>query len=999
MTFPPDSHDPPSWRTRLQALQSGLSASATDPQAALTALAHLRAGLHAPRLLLPPADLPPGTVAIRLVDVDGDGRRALLAETADGALVVLTPTAAGWRQPDAGALPAQSGADPGLVMTPGTPGAWRAILAGKAGPAAAGEGLVTAAAIWPADETTDAILLAATDDRLLLLITAEGNVTTRLALPATLRVLLPCPEQGQLLALTDAGRLLLIDPLLPGAAALLPDPQPWLARLTPDERAALADRWLDSADPALIDGALTLLLDAGDPACVTHLQGVVERRPAAAPVLLAVLERLALAATEADDPHVRLALVLADRWCGLRSPALQRRINRLTARIAARWRTEVATDGHWRSLNAVRRQGDRALAESYAAAGRDAGDADLLRAGLNFYARMLLLRREELWIFATNRALRALVALPDSSCALVATAAGRLYELDMWAPQVSDQRLLAAGAVARTMVSGSGGAGARGQIVALVTTEGAVLLAARAAEHPLAALAQAATVAPDSRCLLLLPADDRRPAALLVGGMAGQILVFEQTPAGDWLPSPALQVAAARVNCLTLAVPAPGAAPLLLVGSTLEDGRGELVRLALDGTPRGASLLLPGGVRDAQLVPSAGAARYLLAILCDDGFLYVVGDNGARQWAYRVGRSARNVTVLDIDRDAQPEIVVGGPDDTVLVLDAGGAIRWHIPVQAPVTHVAAARSAEGHPLLLISDLENVLQMVQVNPPGGDQEQACQRAADAWLAELATLEGCTTVDLTMRWAAAAPTDFLRGFAFAACALQPGLGHETLLATDVTTAPAVVQRAYARALVRAAGTDAPQPAMVARLRRLIGDPATRDQIGLAALRRLAQLRDLPGVALVRWAPVLEAAAAHHLADVQRSVLFAVKGMQPLVDSGTDLQPQVWQILRTILASPSDGDDWVRGDLAGMVRDLATTPAQLWGLAHALLAQMPEPGCSRCSAGQICVCSMSSRCRRRWGRWIGSAWPQPRKRPAAKCRRSRPPWPRRFRTAGAA
>ena len=77
------------------------------------------------------------------------------------------------------------------------------------------------------------------------------------------------------------------------------------------------------------------------------------------------------------------------------------------------------------------------------------------------------------------------------------------------------------------------------------------------------------------------------------------------------------------------------------------------------------------------------------------------------------------------------------------------------------------------------------------------------------------------------------------------------------------------------------------------------------------------------------------------MQRSVLYALRALRPVDHSLRNLRPEAWQILRTILDTPSDGDAWVLQDMAGLLRDIARSAENLWALVHHVLRELPDSG----------------------------------------------------------
>ncbi|MCB0015113.1 MAG: WD40 repeat domain-containing protein, partial [Anaerolineales bacterium] len=601
--------------------------------------------------------------------------------------------------------------------------------------------------------------------------------------------------------------------LSPLRAGLVADPLPELldvlTLLPESEQVALLTRWAHGAPPeqAAAVAIWVARLCAGAAAAQSHLAGLAADPALADPtatigLVLAALEPYLLAAADSQQPAVSAFLELAAGWDALRSPTLQRILNRLTAQIAARFGAEFRDQPAYRRLSESRRDGELSRALSYRQQGLESDDPaaalNFYRASLNYLGRILLRRRQAVWTFATTAAIRAAAPLAGGQRALLATQAGLLHQLNLLERQQETLLSLPDGSMPRALASGPLESRSHSSVVVLTDT-GELLLGHTGAPNGLM-LSQQVTVDEDLRCLTIIPHTPDNPPRFLAGGHAGLIQLFAQSANGRWRESQSFRVKAEWISALRVTRLDEKQPPVILAGGSRAGQRGILYRLSLAGVQEQEPLYFPGIVRDIRTIAQLNTSERLVAVICDDGYLYVMKGNGARLWQYRIGHAARSFAIHDIDNNGQPEIIVGGEDNTVLILDVNGSVHWLIPAQAPVTHVAVTEPEPNQPQLLIADMENTLQVVQVNPPNSQQEKLLFVEAERSLDLLARGLGISSLNLVRQWLEQAPTPFLRGYAFHQCANWVLDGYEEmlapLLAADITAEQPEIQRAYAR-----------------------------------------------------------------------------------------------------------------------------------------------------------------------------------------------------------
>ncbi|MCB0020574.1 MAG: VCBS repeat-containing protein, partial [Anaerolineales bacterium] len=549
-------------------------------------------------------------------------------------------------------------------------------------------GQVTDLTLWPDPAAPDEwLLLVATDDRYLLALDSAGQRRAQIYLPTALTALAPdsAAPWPRLLAVTEEGQLICLSPL---RAGLVADPLPELlavmALLPESEQVALLTRWAHGAPPeqAAAVAIWVARLCAGDPSAQVYLAGLAADPALTDPtatigLVLAALEPYLLVAADSQQPAVSAFLELAAGWDALRSPTLQRILNRLTAQIAARFGAEFRDQPAYRRLSESRRDGELSRALSYRQQGLESDDPaaalNFYRASLNYLGRILLRRRQAVWTFATTAAIRAAAPLAGGQRALLATQAGLLHQLNLLERQQETLLSLPDGSMPRALASGPLESRSHSSVVVLTDT-GELLLGHTGAPNGLM-LSQQVTVNEDLRCLTIIPHTPDNPPRFLAGGHAGLIQLFAQSANGRWRESQSFRVKAEWISALRVTRLDEKQPPVILAGGSRAGQRGILYRLSLAGVQEQEPLYFPGIVRDIRTIAQLNTSERLVAVICDDGYLYVMKGNGARLWQYRIGHAARSFAIHDIDNNGQPEIIVGGEDNTLSILHVNGSVH------------------------------------------------------------------------------------------------------------------------------------------------------------------------------------------------------------------------------------------------------------------------------------------------------------------------------------
>lgn len=821
------------------------------------------------------------------------------------------------------------------------------------------DGRVTALTLWPVPDSpsNEFYLLIATDERWLFVADTAGREIARIPLPDIITALTTDPVGQGLFAAFEDGHLCRLQPIWPPLAQpQFPNAPTAINRLAEPMRTQLLQAWFTSDDEHRIPAGIAALLSPSPtPENVAALEALLTdltfKRNRAPGYILQALEPYALAANHVDAPVVQSYLRLARRWQTHISPSGSRRIELLPARLAARFRAEISANPDYDHLRHLRRLGDLALAQTYAREAAEAttptGTQEKLVLALTLYAGMLIDRQQINWIFATNRAIRSLIPLPASDQALLATRSGHIYRLDLARPGLAGEWTLPQGDIPRALAIGRL-EHEQEYAVAIATAQGHLYIGPADPERCLQELQHVHNVQHDVWSLAIIPKSEGQPPRFVIS-RGGGLVIYHRPGRGDWQPRPTINVSAQWIHCLAVASLVKGQTPVILAGGSLAGGRGVLHLLNLDGDLQ-AQFEFPGTVFDVRAVPQKDHREKRLAVACSDGYVYLLSIKGVQLWRYNVGRTARNLTDCDLDQDGHREIIVGGEADRnmAIILDIHGAVKWHIPSGAPVTHVASLQGHDDAPLLLLADMERTLRAVRVTRPGQTQAQSFWQEAVAVLEKLALLNDQTPVALATVWITDPPRTLLQGFAFYYLASRAQQGDDAalkdFLQADISGSRSVNKRAYARMLVNLA-VDSPTnspivAAVLQRLVHLLQDPTSQKVVGIAALRQLMLPNHLRPGALHTWAQVLLEAAGHSEAEVQRAVLHALRALRPYRPDAADLDPVAWEILRKTLEPNTDDDPWVQEDLAGLLRDLAPDKGSLWLLVHRALTELTEP-----------------------------------------------------------
>lgn len=828
-------------------------------------------------------------------------------------------------------------------------------------------GQPTAAALWRRPSSKDAddwLLLLATNERKLLIIDMTGHTQKEIPLPHTIMAMVADSEQGYLYAAFDNGELYCLRPVWePLATVVLPTLATALGQLSSVELAAQLRAWLDSGQMDCFIAALDALLHDPVPGCPPIDEFLGNLLPANSEQLsakerLRILEVIADAALRAEtvgDAIVSYWLRIASQWQRDITLSLSRGVDLLAGRLAARFGQEINANTHYQVIREKRKMGDRTLAKNLVQQGRVANDTELLTAGLSLHAQMLADRRQVRWLFAADTSLRDVVSMRESGQVFLTTWSGCVYHLDLAAsPTIKDSTILGGENgrhLPHTLAAGRL-FNEREYVIAVATAGGQIFIGPASSSSELADLMPAFHIGHNIQGLDIVPRE-RSNAPQIVLCYRNEVAQYCQTSAGEWQLTRSFSLPVEWINTLKVSSLVKGTMPVILVGGAAASGKGVLYLLNLDGSER-ANYRFNGTVLDVVMVEQAGHGDKQIAVACDDGYVYLLKHDGVQQWRYQVGLVARNLAACDVDSDGSQEVIVGAEtqagENMVLILDVSGAIKWHIPAMSPITHVSSVMSRDRQPLLLMIDLNQALHVVQVNPPGEQEEKEIRAAARDCLDELARCTERTGLALTMGWLASSKNERLVGYALCYLAGEACAGNraaaEILTSVNVSSRSDQVQQAYAQALVDAACYAEPGSELlswiVERLVALLRDAGTAPRAGISVLRHLMLPGRLRTGDLETWMPVLRQAATHAEAEVQRAVLYALRHLQPFDPSKVTLPPHVWEILRLILRPNSSDDAWVFEDLAAFLRDMTLADnVNLWVLAHRALVELARPG----------------------------------------------------------
>ncbi|MCP5190676.1 MAG: hypothetical protein H6988_09840 [Pseudomonadales bacterium] len=821
------------------------------------------------------------------------------------------------------------------------------------------DGRVTALTLWPVPNSSadEFYLLIATDERWLFVASTTGREIARIPVPDIITALTTDPAGQGLFAAFEDGHLCRLQPIWPPLAQpQFPNAPTAINRLPEPMRTQLLQTWFTGDDEHRIPAGIAAFLSPSptpeNVATLEKLLASLNFKHSRAPgYILQALEPYALAADNVNAPVVQSYLRLARRWQTHISPGGSRRIELLPARLAARFRAEISANPDYDQLRYLRRLGDLALAQTYVReaveATTPAGKQEKLILALTLYAGMLIDRQQIRWVFATNRAIRTLTILPAPNQALLATRGGHIYRLDLARPGLVGEWSLPFGDIPRALAIGRL-EDEQEYAVAIATAQGHLYIGPADPERCLQELQHVHDVRHDVWSLAIIPKSEGQPPRFVIS-RGGSLVIYHRPGPDNWQPQPAINVSAQWLHCLAVTSLVEGQTPVILAGGSLAGGRGVLHLLNVNGDLQD-QFEFPGTVFDVRAVPQKDHREKRLAVACNDGYVYLLSIAGVRLWRYNVGRTARNLTDCDLDLDGHHEIIVGGEAERnmAIVLDIHGAVKWHIPSGAPVTHVASLQGDADPPLLLLVDMEQTLRAVHVTRPDQTHIHPVWQEAVRALETLAQLSDETPTALATTWLTDPPRTLLQGFAFYYLAEQVLQGDnaalDNLLQAKISGSRSANKRAYARMLVYLVVNSHADDAITARVRQrlvhLLQEPTSPKVVGIAALRQLMLPNHLRPGALPTWAPVLLEAAGHSEAEVQRAVLHALRALQPYLPDAANLDPAAWEILRKILEPNTDNDPWVQEDLAGLLRDLAPDKRTLWLLVHRALTELTEP-----------------------------------------------------------
>lgn len=809
------------------------------------------------------------------------------------------------------------------------------------------DGQITALTLWPAADG-QWLLLAATDTRQIVIIDQNGRFAAPIPTRRTVTALTPLPEQGQLFAADTSSRLCLIQPIWPPlAAAPLPDFSAVIARLPAAEQTHLLQDWLANGSrhqAAAAARAAAEAILAGDSRAADLLALVNHRQPI--PVLAAVLEAIepfALAQTDVESPLIRAVFQLARALYPHADVQLRRLIHLHTARLAAHFGEAVHRDPDYAWLSNARRHGEETQTQTYCQQAQTAvtptESIAAYRNALDLYARRLIHRRQIAWLFAANHTIRALAPLPEQR-ALIATGAGDVHLIALDRRRHIETVNLPCKGIPRLILTGQLTPDGP-EMFAIATIQGNLYTGPLQEDNCLAAITDANQLGCHIWGAAFVPPAAGQPPRLVVSSDNGRLHLFRQSDNDQWVEQQTMSSNIYKVHALTVTQVTPQEPPLILVGGTQANGGGALCLLSLDGRSRYPAMTFSGPVMDIQTVRGAKSGEKMLAVACRDGFIHLMRPSGSRLWSYRAGLAARSLAVGDMDNDGRDEIIVGSENNgnAILIFNISGAIRWHIPTEKPVVHIAAVPPTGAKPpQLLVADLNRTLRVIELNPPGSLLAEAVTAQAEACRRQWASHQGITDADLSFRWLTRPPTDALRGYAFLLCSREAGAGAadmlERLLQAQVDDSAPVVQHAYGQALIQTALHADKETAVtvITHLQTLANRGRPLFPVIVAALRELALADAAANEALTRWLPFFTAAAAQPDTAVKRAALYAVRAFGRVND---DAESAFWQLLPALAAETDDGPN--QEDAAALLRDMAAgSNTALWLLAHQAVTQ---------------------------------------------------------------
>ena len=172
------------------------------------------------------------------------------------------------------------------------------------------------------------------------------------------------------------------------------------------------------------------------------------------------------------------------------------------------------------------------------------------------------------------------------------------------------------------------------------------------------------------------------------------------SPAGDLHPLPSLDGHVRRVRLADLD---DDGQPELIAGSNA----GDLIVITEINEPANQQISKSVEMQDCSVtdlafadLDGAGAQEVLVACGGPEPGVYALSADGTQRWQYEAPAAVWAVAVADLDGDAWPEVVIGGDDGTVRVLDRWGRPRGGITLSGDAF---ASKLVHG---LRVHDLDN-----------------------------------------------------------------------------------------------------------------------------------------------------------------------------------------------------------------------------------------------------------------------------------------------------
>ncbi|GAB4150990.1 MAG: hypothetical protein Fur0021_14380 [Candidatus Promineifilaceae bacterium] len=818
------------------------------------------------------------------------------------------------------------------------------------------DGAVTALSLW---RTGDAswLLLAATNERWLIAYAETGAELIRIRCPHVITAIVAQETEGALFLGFENATLTRVQvngvPFVSSGLPALPEAIGYLPAAAQD---ALLAQWLAEEEIDYTEAAITVVLaripPSDYPALEQTLQQLIPTEPDALSStaqinILTVLEQAALQVDDVGSPLITFSLRLARRWQPYISLRLSRRVDLLTARLAARFRDNVIVNPDYQALQKSRYMTDLELAQHYAETSQDSDPVVAsrhLEAALALYARMLIERRQIIWRFATNKTIRAVQPLKGAPHIVLTTRSGRVYQIDINQRFLLTDDFLEKNIVPRALAMERLFADNE-YAIAIATTSGDLYISSTIDDYLVAKLRKELTVSHEINNLAIVP---RKwvPHPRLVICYGGRLVPYESRDNG-WQPLTAITLAADQIYCLAVQSLAKGEPPVMLAGGAKSDGQGVLYLLDLDGNEI-ACLDFAGIVIDVRTTRH-NEEKSAIVVASNDGFVYLLRKDGMRYWRFQAGSAAHGLHNCDVDNDGAEEIIVGGEryEHGVYILDRQGAVKWHLPASAPVTHVSSLVDNDGRPLLLKVNLDHTLQVQQLIPPGSQQEKEIRKQARACLGIAAAQQQMTPPGVITSWLSQSDNPYLRALA---CQMLLELDWVTaeqavdyLLALPMHAEENLVKRAYARTLVQLAADSrlsiAKAQQIGQHLAAMLQSESPPRIIGVAVLRQFMISPQPPADRLAVWQPVLQQAAGLPDAEARRTVLYALRQITYYETESGSLPAPIWEILYDLLTRQPDEKKFLAEDVANFLRDTAPGVVELWVLGHRALVELGD------------------------------------------------------------